>query len=128
MANYRKSFNFRNGVQVDNDNFIVDANGLVGIGTSVPSEFLDVRVQRAPGLVDVRQQRHLFPHEFHRVFDGLPVRRNEHFFLPKRVRGLRGWHHVLRADFSGVGLATFAATPGPPSGKGLRLVTLLVLV
>ena len=43
MANYRKSFNFRNGVQVDNDNFIVDANGLVGIGTSVPSEFLDVR-------------------------------------------------------------------------------------
>ena len=43
MANYRKSFNFRNGVQVDNDNFIVDANGLVGIGTSVPTEFLDVR-------------------------------------------------------------------------------------
>jgi len=43
VANYRKSFNFRNGVQVDNDNFIVDANGLVGIGTSIPSEFLDVR-------------------------------------------------------------------------------------
>jgi len=43
MANYKKSFNFRNGVQVDNDNFIVDANGLVGIGTSIPSEFLDVR-------------------------------------------------------------------------------------
>jgi len=43
MANYRKSFNFRNGVQVDNDNFIVNANGLVGIGTSIPSEFLDVR-------------------------------------------------------------------------------------
>ncbi len=43
MANYRKSFNFRNGVQVDNDNFIVDTNGLVGIGTSIPSEFLDVR-------------------------------------------------------------------------------------
>jgi len=43
MANYRKSFNFRNGVQVDDDNFIVNANGLVGIGTSVPTEFLDVR-------------------------------------------------------------------------------------
>jgi len=43
MANYKKSFNFRNGVQVDNDNFIVDANGLVGIGTSIPGEFLDVR-------------------------------------------------------------------------------------
>jgi len=43
MANFRKSFNFRNGVQVDNDNFIVNSNGLVGIGTSVPTEFLDVR-------------------------------------------------------------------------------------
>jgi hypothetical protein len=43
MANYRKSFNLRNGVQVDDDNFVVNANGLVGIGTSVPTEFLDVR-------------------------------------------------------------------------------------
>lgn len=43
MANYRKSFNFRNGVQVDYDNFIVNTNGLVGIGTSIPTEFLDVR-------------------------------------------------------------------------------------
>jgi len=43
MANYRKSFNLRNGVQVDDDNFIVNANGLVGIGTSSPTEFLDVR-------------------------------------------------------------------------------------
>lgn len=42
MANYKKSFNFRNGVQVDDDNFIVNANGLVGIGTSVPRELLDV--------------------------------------------------------------------------------------
>jgi len=42
MANYRKSFNFRNGVQVDNDNFIVNANGLVGIGTSIPTESLDL--------------------------------------------------------------------------------------
>ena len=43
MANFRKSFNFRNGVQVDEDNFIVSSTGLVGIGTSVPTEFLDVR-------------------------------------------------------------------------------------
>jgi hypothetical protein len=43
MASYRRSFNFRNGVQVDDDNFIVNPNGLVGIGTSVPTEFLDVR-------------------------------------------------------------------------------------
>jgi len=42
MANIRKSFNFRNGVQVDDDNFIVNPNGLVGIGTSIPTEFLDV--------------------------------------------------------------------------------------
>lgn len=40
MANIRKSFNFRNGVQVDNDNFVVNANGLVGIGTSVPQNYL----------------------------------------------------------------------------------------
>ena len=43
MASIRKSFSFRNGVQVDEDNFVVNANGLVGIGTSVPSAFLDVR-------------------------------------------------------------------------------------
>ena len=43
MANIRKSFNFRNGVQIDDDNFIVNANGLVGIGTSIPTEILDVR-------------------------------------------------------------------------------------
>ena len=42
MANINKSFNFRNGVQVDDDNFIVNANGLVGIGTSIPTEILDV--------------------------------------------------------------------------------------
>jgi len=41
MANIRKSFNFRNGVQVDNDNFVVNANGLVGIGTSTPTEAID---------------------------------------------------------------------------------------
>ena len=43
MANIRKSFNFRNGVQVDNDNFVVNPNGLVGIGTTIPSEIFDVR-------------------------------------------------------------------------------------
>ena len=52
MANYNKSFNFRNGVQVDNDNFIVNANGLVGIGTSIPREFLDVHgTAKITGLV-----------------------------------------------------------------------------
>ncbi len=43
MANIRKQFNFRNGVQVDNDHLLVDSLGKVGIGTSVPSELLDVR-------------------------------------------------------------------------------------
>ena len=43
MANYNKSFNFRNGVQVDEDNLVVDTLGKVGIGTTVPLEFLDVR-------------------------------------------------------------------------------------
>ena len=42
MANYRKSFNFRNGVQVDTDNFIVNSTGLVGLGTTAPTELFDV--------------------------------------------------------------------------------------
>ena len=43
MANIKKNFNFRNGVQVDDDNLLVTATGLVGIGTTVPTEALDVR-------------------------------------------------------------------------------------
>ncbi len=42
MANIKKSFNFRNGVQVDEDNLLVTPTGLVGIGTTVPSEALDI--------------------------------------------------------------------------------------
>ena len=43
MANFSKSFNFRNGVQVDNDKFIVKpTTGLVGIGITQPTEVLDV--------------------------------------------------------------------------------------
>ena len=42
MANLKKSFNFRHGVQVDDDNFIVDTLGRVGIGSTIPSEFFDV--------------------------------------------------------------------------------------
>mgnify|MGYP005738724513 CR=1 FL=1 len=43
MANIKKNFNFRNGVQVDDDNLLVTSTGLVGIGTTVPVESLDVR-------------------------------------------------------------------------------------
>ena len=43
MANITKSFNFRNGVQVDDDNLLVNPSGLVGIGTTVPTQSLDVR-------------------------------------------------------------------------------------
>ncbi len=43
MANFSKSFNFRNGVQVDDDKFIVKpTTGLVGIGSTVPTQLLDV--------------------------------------------------------------------------------------
>ena len=42
MANYKKSFNFKNGVQVDVDNFVVNSIGNVGIGTSAPGQLLDV--------------------------------------------------------------------------------------
>ena len=43
MANIKKNFNFRNGVQVDDDNLLVTDTGLVGIGTTIPNESLDVR-------------------------------------------------------------------------------------
>ena len=56
MANIRKQFNFRNGVQVDDDNLIVNPSGLVGIGTSVPTEKLDVRGNaKVVGLATVDQ-------------------------------------------------------------------------
>ena len=42
MANIKKSFNFRNGVQVDEDNLLVTPTGLVGIGKTVPTEALDI--------------------------------------------------------------------------------------
>jgi len=42
MANYKKAFNFKHGVQVDVDNFVVNSIGNVGIGTSAPEQLLDV--------------------------------------------------------------------------------------
>lgn len=42
MSNFKKSFSFRNGVQVDTDNFVVTSTGLVGIGTTIPREYFHV--------------------------------------------------------------------------------------
>ena len=53
MANYNKSFNFKNGVQVDTDKFIVNTAGLVGIGSTIPTDFLDVRRSGSVGGVTV---------------------------------------------------------------------------
>ena len=39
MASYPKAFNFKNGLQVDVDKFVVNGNGLVGIGTSSPQNY-----------------------------------------------------------------------------------------
>lgn len=39
MANIRKSFNFRSGLQVDTSNFIVNENGNVGVGTTTPQVY-----------------------------------------------------------------------------------------
>ena len=56
MANIRKQFNFRNGVQVDDDNLVVSPTGLVGIGTTIPTEILDVRgTAKVVGLVTANQ-------------------------------------------------------------------------
>ena len=44
MANIRKSFNLRNGVQVDEDNLLCKQfRQRGGLGTTVPTETLDVR-------------------------------------------------------------------------------------
>ena len=42
MSDIRKTFNFRTGVQVDDETFIVRGSQ-VGIGTTIPTEALDVR-------------------------------------------------------------------------------------
>ncbi len=42
MANYNKSYNFQNGIQVDTDKFVVNAAGLVGLGTTIPTDNLEV--------------------------------------------------------------------------------------
>ena len=42
MANFKKVLNFREGVQVDDSTFVVNGS-LVGIGTSIPTTFFDVR-------------------------------------------------------------------------------------
>ena len=42
MPNIRKTFNFRDGVQVD-DSVLVVKGDRVGIGTTVPEKSLDVR-------------------------------------------------------------------------------------
>ena len=56
MANIRKQFNFRNGVQIDDDNLVVSPTGLVGIGTTIPTEALDVRgTAKVVGLVTASQ-------------------------------------------------------------------------
>jgi len=54
MANFSKSFNFRNGVQVDDDKFIVKpTTGLVGIGSDAPTQLLDVAGNiKADGVVN----------------------------------------------------------------------------
>ena len=54
MANFSKSFNFRNGLQVDDDKFIVKpTTGLVGIGSTAPSQVLDVAGNiKADGVVN----------------------------------------------------------------------------
>lgn len=51
MSNIRKTFNFRDGVQVDDDDLVV-RGGQVGIGSTVPTQRLDVNGNiRAVGVV-----------------------------------------------------------------------------
>ena len=46
MANFKKVFNFREGLQASDQSLVVNGS-LVGIGTSIPTKFLDVRSESA---------------------------------------------------------------------------------
>ncbi len=46
MANFKKVFNFREGLQASDQSLVVSGS-LVGIGTSIPTKFLDVRSESA---------------------------------------------------------------------------------
>jgi len=59
MANIRKSFNFRNGLQVDTDKFVVNSNGLVGIGTSNPKNY-SLSVHGDTKIVGIITTKHIF--------------------------------------------------------------------
>jgi len=59
MANIRKSFNFRNGLQVDTDKFVVNSNGLVGIGTSNPENY-SLSVHGDTKIVGIITTKHIF--------------------------------------------------------------------
>ena len=66
MANYRKSFSFREGLQVDNDNFVINDEGRVGIGTTDPDKTLDVYgTIRSSGLTTTRTLGVIESSEFH---------------------------------------------------------------
>ena len=55
MSNIRKSFSFRDGIQVDSDDLVVRGN-LVGIGTTIPTQRLDVRgTTKVVGLVTAQE-------------------------------------------------------------------------
>lgn len=55
MSNIRKSFSFRDGIQVDSDDLVVRGN-LVGIGTTIPTQRLDVRgTTKVVGLITAQE-------------------------------------------------------------------------
>ena len=59
MANFKKVLNFREGVQVDDSTFVVSGS-LVGIGTSIPATFFDVRNEanfQGVGVTDITVSR-----------------------------------------------------------------------
>lgn len=95
MANFSKSFNFRGGFQVDTDTLIVRGQN-VGIGSSIPTERLDV-----DGIVKAR---------------GLIVDSTDSFFIETASVGLLSAYTAAAGIFTGTpennGIATYYGDGG----------------
>ena len=97
MANFNKAFNFRGGFQVDTDVLIVRGQN-VGIGSTIPSERLDVN-----GIIKA---------------NGLDIRSTESVNLESAIAGILTVTDVLR-----VGVETGSALPFPQGSPQVEITT-----
>ena len=119
MANYNKSFNFRNGVQVDEDDLIVRGS-LVGIGTTVPRAELDVYgTLKSNGIITANN---LYVSGIATFTDiqigtGITIIGNSGTIAAKFYGDGAGLYNIPTSQWVDVDPAVFAPLP-PPPGAG----------